>query len=200
VAVGSVTPGIGAVLGNLAGGEGAIVNGSFDDDLDGWSTDPTGDSSIHHGSVDLVGSALSGSAEVVSAGGTGTAGVAQCVAVDGGSGLRFGAWSRVAGGAAGSPAASVRLEFFADPECSGEAMSAATSGFFVGNHDWRPISGVASAPSGAVAVRLDLGLGNPEGTAFTAHWDEVEISVDHVVIMADGFESGDGGAWTVGAP
>lgn len=61
-------------------------------------------------------------------------------------------------------------------------------------------SGFASAPSGAVAVRLDLELGNPEGTAFTAQRDEVEISVDHAVIMADGFESGAGGAWTVGAP
>ena len=188
------------MLGNLDGGESAIANPSFDDDLDGWSTESTDGSSVHHGGVDVAGSALSGAAEVVSAGGTGTASLAQCVAVDGGSGLRFGAWSRVSGGGAGSPAASVRVEFFADAECSGEAISVATSGVIVGNHDWRPISGVASAPSGAVAVRLDLMLRSPGGTAFIAHWDEVEISMDGGIIMADGFESGTGGSWSVTTP
>jgi hypothetical protein len=199
VTVGSVTPGIGAVLGNLEGGESAIANPSFDDDLDGWSTESTDGSSVHHGGVDVAGSALSGAAEVVSAGGTGTANLAQCVAVDGGSGLRFGAWSRVSGGGAGSPAASVRVEFFADAECSGEAMSAATAVPVGGAHDWLTIAGVASAPPGAVAVRLDLVLRSSGGTAFNAHWDEVEIGVDGGIIMADGFESGTAGSWVEGA-
>ena len=58
------------------------------------------------------------------------------------------------GGSAASPEASMRLEFFADAECSGGVISAATSGIVVGAHDWLPVSGVASTPSGAVAARL----------------------------------------------
>ena len=200
VTVGSVTPGIGAVLGNLDGGEIAIANPSFDDDLDGWSTESTDGSSVHHGGVDVAGSALSGAAEVVSSGGMGTTTVAQCVAVDGGSGLRFGAWSRVAGGAVGSPWASVRLEFFADPECSGEAMSAATSGVVVGDHDWLPVLGVASAPSGAVAARLALVLKSHETASYTAHWDEASIDLDDAIVFTAGFEGGGVGEWSTVAP
>jgi hypothetical protein len=198
VTVGSVTPGIGAVLGNLDGGESAIANPSFDDDLDGWTTESTDGSSVHHGGVDVAGSALSGSMEVVSSGGAGSASAAQCVAVDEGTGLRFGVWSRVAG--SGAVRASVRLEFFADPECSGEVIGAASSGVIVGAHDWLPVTGVASAPSGAVAVRLALVLDEPDSVAFTAHWDEVEANVDGALIKADGFESGSGGSWSATTP
>ena len=126
VTIGSVTPGIGGMLGNLDGGESAIANPSFDDDLDGWSTEFSDGSSVHHGGVDVAGSALSGSVEVVSVGGVSTASVDQCVAIDGGSGLRFGAWSRASGASAGSPDASVLLEFFADAECSGGVIGTAS--------------------------------------------------------------------------
>ena len=198
VTVGVTTAGIDAVLEST--GPGAIVNPSFDDGLDGWSNESSSGTSVHHGGIDVAGSALSGSVEVVSVGGVSTASVDQCVAIDGGSGLRFGAWSRASGASAGSPDASVLLEFFADAECSGGVIGTARSGVVIGAHDWLPVSGVASAPSGTVATRLALTLQSSAGVAFIAHWDEAFVDGDADVVFADGFETGAAQGWSAVSP
>jgi hypothetical protein len=194
ISVGSIVPGVNAVLGNLDGGEGPVANASFDTELDPWALDASTGSSIHHGTIDVEGSALSGSAEIVGFDAVGRSTLSQCVAVAGGAGYRFGAWSRIIG-AVGAPSATVRLEFFENAECAGPAIGAGSSSAADGPFDWRPVAGVVSAPETAMAARLDLILESDSSSAFTAHWDAVEVRVDRDVITADGFEAGSPSGW-----
>jgi hypothetical protein len=198
VSVGSVVSGIDAVLGNLDGGDAKVQNPSFDTGLDPWVVEALTGSSIHHGSVDVAGSALSGSAEIVAVDATGASTLSQCIAVSGGTGYRFGAWSQIAA-VSGAPTAEIRLEFFDNAECAGEAIGAGSSVNQTGASDWRPASGVASAPATAIATRLLLAVGSGNPASYTARWDAAEVRRDDDVILADGFESGSTSAW-ISAP
>lgn len=199
VQVGVTTTGIDAVLGNQGGG-GDLDNPSFDDGLEPWRQEPGAGAVVHHGEPDVTGSALSGSAEIVHAGGPGTTVLSQCLAVDAGAALRFGAWSQVTTASDGAPTARVGLAFHANAACAGEPVGRAATASLSGQSGWRPVAGVATAPPDAVAVRLilELDAAGPEG--FTARWDEAFIAADPQMVMADGFESRGLGLWSLVEP
>ncbi|MCU0305709.1 MAG: carboxypeptidase regulatory-like domain-containing protein [Thermoanaerobaculales bacterium] len=200
VQVGVTTTGIDAVLGNLNGGVSGLDNPSFDDSLEPWGQGASGGAIVHHGQLDVTGSALSGSAEIVHAGDPGTTVLSQCLAVDADAGLRFGGWSQVTTAPQAAPTVRARLAFHDDAACTGVPLGLASSASLTGPSGWRPVTGVATAPPGAVAARLTLELESHGPEGFTARWDEAFVDVAAEVVLADGFESGSTGLWSLGEP
>ncbi|MGD8440891.1 MAG: carboxypeptidase regulatory-like domain-containing protein [Holophagae bacterium] len=200
VSVGVVTPGISAVLGNLGGG-GDVMNPAFDTGLEGWQVESSAGVSVHHGVPDVGGSALSGSLEITDIGGAPPAAtVSQCLPVDAGSVVDFGAWSRVTGAGASAAATSVRLEVYDDVDCNGTLLAGATSPVRIGVHDWSPVVGSASVPTGATAGRLVLSVDAPVTGELAANWDEAFVERATDALFVDGFESGSTGAWGDATP
>jgi hypothetical protein len=200
VSVGAVTPGINAVVGDLGGSSRTLDNPGFEGSLDPWELDAAAAASVHHGAVDISGSALSGSAEVVGVDAQGGSAVRQCIAVEAGSSYRFGGWSRAAVSGSVEPTVEARLEFFGDPDCAGSPLTAAVSPVRTGAHDWRPVTGVASAPVEAAAARLALVVHSPAPATFTVHLDEAFAGPDTDLVFADGFESATVSAWSLPVP
>jgi hypothetical protein len=126
--------------------------------------------------------------------------VRQCIAVEAGSSYRFGGWSRAAVSGSVEPTVEARLEFFGDPDCAGSPLTAAVSPVRTGAHDWRPVTGVASAPVEAAAARLALVVHSPAPATFTVHLDEAFAGPDTDLVFADGFESATVSAWSLPVP
>lgn len=200
VAVGVVTPGIDAVLGNLGGG-GDLMNPSFDTGLEGWVIEVSSGASAHHGSPDAGGSASSGSLEITADGSApATAMVSQCLSVDADSVVDFGAWSQATGAAATSSAIWVTLEIYDDIDCNGALLADATSPTRTGVHDWSPVSGSALVPTGARAGRLSLTVQAANPGELAVNWDEAFVERATDALFADGLESGSTGAWSGATP
>jgi hypothetical protein len=197
VTAASVASGISAVLGNLGGLDGGVMNASFDTGLDGWTVDQASAVSVHHGSPDVGGTALSGSLEATSDGSAPpVADVSQCVPVTGGTVVAFGGWSKLDGPGAATVATRVRLDAHADVECGGSTLLSATSAPRFGAHEWTAVVGTAVVPASAAAVRLVLSIEASSSTEATVNWDEPFIEAAADTVFADGFESGTTGSWS----
>ena len=192
---GQVTDGINAVLGDLP--EQRLANAGFDVGIEGWAVSVGATSSVAFSDRDYSGDDASGSARIAHNGLESASALAQCSAVDPGVALEAGAWIEVTSGSTQDPRAALVVEAYAGELCQGEPLSPATVlderiGDTAG---WQRLNGTTDTPEGAGSVLISVVFDAGSVADFTAHVDEARLTL-LTTLFADGFESGDLGAWS----
>ncbi len=176
-----------------------LSNPNLDRDLSFWTlTSPQPDEILHHPD-DADGAPTSGSAQVMNLTGPGELfALSQCVAVEGAETYAFGGRVRTVAGGAEDPIAFVEVELFAEAGCGGASLGAGLSEPVAGDTAmvWSDeLRGLVDAPEGARSARVAFAVDAGSSDDFTSYFDNLFFYLD-VGIFADGFESGDTGAWT----
>jgi hypothetical protein len=193
--------GVGVLATPMAAAQNLVVNGDFDNDVDGWtelsiplSWDPTSD---------YQNSPESGSALIVNAGPGSNSGAVQCInGIVAGEAYELSAWLRAPTGQSGQGNGGVFVWWYVVPNCGGSQTAGPVTGYITTSDSWvEVVAPIEEAPPGTQSAIVYL---NNKKTSSTS--EEYRVSFDHVlftaggVIFADGFEAGDTSAWSATVP
>lgn len=182
---------------------GHLLNGNFDTTVAGWVVTDPGNVPMTWDALDSAGDPSSGSALVVtSAPAFNNGGVFQCIAplVPGGT-YTLHARIRVASGQPPlAGAAGVFLRAWSTSSCGGSAVGPAAATSYIGTDAapasldvWVPVTTTLTVAAGAQSMWVYLNVQRGSSpTGFAARFDAVTLDFP---LHADGFESGDFGAW-----
>ena len=193
--------GVGVLTMPMAAAQNLVVNGDFDNDVDGWtelsiplSWDPTSD---------YQNSPASGSALIVNAIPFGNSGATQCVSgIIGGETYHLSAWLRAPTGQNAEGMAGVFVWWWTGSNCGGSmSIGPATAYIFTSNSWVELVAPSEQAPPGTQSGTVYLNNQNKSSTpgAYSASFDHVLLAASGV-IFSDGFESGDTSAWSATVP
>jgi uncharacterized repeat protein (TIGR01451 family) len=195
---GNGSPGPGLVRGFRNDPLNLFGNGHFDCDLTGWTVTAATAGEITHGTADVDGAPLSGSARATNlAPGTDTTfTLDQCVPVVGGVNATLSSRARLAAAATVSINLIRECEFYSGV-CTG---SVGTVSDVVALLDtggtWLPRVTVVPIPPAALTASCRFRFETPTAQTFTGELDRLLFRLDGA-IFADGFESGDTAGWSL---
>lgn len=180
-----------------------LSNPNFDRDLSFWTvTSPQPGEILRHPD-DADSAPTSGSAQVMNLSGPGELfALSQCVAVEGGETYAFGGRARTASGSAEAPIAFGQVELFAEAGCGGTPLGTDLSEPVAGDTAmvWSDeLRGLVNPPEDARSARVAFAVDAGSSPDFTSHFDNLFFYLD-AGIFADGFESGETGAWSSVSP
>jgi len=174
----------------------ALDNNTFDTDVSGWT--PAADSTLTWDPLDAQADPTSGSALVTNRSNTEVESTGSYQCTDGileARNYAINAETYIPGVQTASGLVNIVVLWFAEPGCSTLLDLALTSNVLTATSDsWLPISGWLNAPVGTQSARIQLSVLKEEDTgSLAAHFDNVSFAEG---IFADGFETGDTGAWS----
>lgn len=182
----------------VANAQELVTNGTFDLNTDDWDPqNPTFGPFDYH-PLDADGDPGSGSALFTNMYPDPAVALAttQCVpALPADRDFVFGGTLRIADGMVTTGHGSIQIWFWEDADCTVVVGgSAATPGVTTSATGWNRVRATATAPGSAVAARLTLWNSKDDAAGeLGIHFDNVTLRP--VSVFADGFESGDVGAW-----
>ncbi|MEO8198236.1 MAG: hypothetical protein ABI689_16075, partial [Thermoanaerobaculia bacterium] len=179
-----------------------LGNPNFDHDLAGWVVTEPSPGSLLWSASDLGSAPTSGSAEIVTASGSGAVwALSQCFADPLGP-FETSGWTTVESTVAGSPVVGVRLDFFDGAGCSGalldSTLSPPVAGDTGGLRTYLQLARNAS-PEFAVSVLATIQVEGGAAASFTVRLDDL-FHGHPPALFVDGFESATTGAWSVTVP
>ncbi len=174
-----------------------VPNPNFDDGILPWVAGGTRPGDLGWQGVDAQGKATSGSVVVATTAGTGATTTAEaCLALEPGIPFVLGGAIEVTGGSGADPAVTVDLVGSTNTTCqaSGDTGGAVTlaTGPTAG---WVPFSAARAGSWGSVLARFTVA-----GGASSTHSVRIDLLRLDGPLFADGFESGDTGAWSAQVP
>jgi hypothetical protein len=174
-----------------------LANGYFDCDSTAWMLTSSTPGEIAHSSMDVDGSAVSGSLEFTQFGVNTDFEAAQCVGFKSNDELQLNAVSQLTAEPGVQISLTAGCTSYASIDCSGQSLgvSSITSIFGDSGGSWLPIGLAVTERPGRQSVLCSFKVDVPGGDDFTLRLDSAVLEAA-ALIFADGFESGDTSTWS----
>ncbi len=179
-----------------------LLNPNFDHDLAGWVVMEPTPGGLLWSSNDLSSAPSSGSAEIVTASGTGAVwALSQCFSISGNP-VEMSGWTEVESSVAGAPLVGARIDYFGGAGCSGavvgSTLSPPVAGDTGGFRTYLRLTR-SSPPTAALSVLVSMEVEGGAAATFTARFDDLFYGLTPP-LFSDGFESNGTGAWSAAVP
>lgn len=176
-----------------------LVNPNLDSDLDLWEVTASPGASAMHAEDDAGQQPTSGSVQLTGGAAGESVSISQCIELGGDESLRLGGKIRMLSTETGG-AVTLTATTFDQSGCAGSTLTDRELASETPIHFWHALDEVSlRTPADARSIRVTYGLETGDAAAPVVLLDDLYV-FESKTIFADGFESGNGSAWSASVP